>query len=59
VFTNRLITEGSWNESEDANNMWKEMTTHIRKATIEVFGITRENKREPKDTWWWNDDILK
>jgi hypothetical protein len=24
-----------------------------------VFGVNRENKREPKDTWWWNDDVQK
>jgi hypothetical protein len=39
--------------------MWKKMTTHIRKVAIEVFGVTRENKREPKDTWWWNDEVQK
>jgi dipeptidase len=37
--------------------MWKEMATHIRNVAIEVFGATRGNKREPKDTWWWNDDV--
>jgi Zn ribbon nucleic-acid-binding protein len=26
-------------------------------VAIEVFGVTIENKREPKDTWWWNDDV--
>jgi hypothetical protein len=57
VFKNRVIAEGSWNECEDADNMWKEMTTHIRKVAIEVFGVTRGNKREPRDTWWWNDDV--
>jgi hypothetical protein len=57
VFKNRIIAEGSWNEGEDADNMWKEVTTHIRKVAIEVFGLTRGNKREPKDTWWWNDDV--
>jgi hypothetical protein len=51
VFNNRVITEGSWNEGEDTDNMWKKMTTHIRKVAIEVFGVTRGNKREPKDTW--------
>jgi hypothetical protein len=59
VFKNKVIAEGSWNESEDADNMWKKMTTHIRKVTIEVFGVTRGNKREPKDTWWWNDEVQK
>jgi hypothetical protein len=57
VFKNRVIAEGSWNESEDVNNIWKEMTTHIRKVAIEVFGVTRGNKCKPKDTWWWNDDV--
>jgi hypothetical protein len=59
VFKNRVIAEGSWNEGEDADNMWKKMTTHIRKVAIEVFGVTRGNKREPKDTWWWNDEVQK
>jgi hypothetical protein len=56
VFKNSVIEEGLWNEG-DVNNMWKEMTTHIRKVAIEVFGVTRGNKRELKDTWWWNDDV--
>jgi hypothetical protein len=28
---NRVIAEGPWDESEDVDNMWKEITTHIRK----------------------------
>jgi hypothetical protein len=35
------------------------MATHIQKVAIEVFGVTRGNKCEPKDTWWWNDDVQK
>jgi hypothetical protein len=49
VFKNKIIAEGPLNEGEDADNMWKKMTTHIRKVTIEVFGVDRENKYEPKD----------
>jgi hypothetical protein len=59
VFKNRVVAEGSWNESEDTDNMWKKMATHIRKVAIEVFGVTRGNTREPKDTWWWNDEVQK
>jgi hypothetical protein len=33
------------------------MTTHIGKVTIKVFRVTRGNKREPKETWWWNDGV--
>jgi hypothetical protein len=57
VFKNRVIVEGSWNEGDDTDNMWKKMTTHIQNVAIEVFGVTRGNKREPKDTWWWNDEV--
>jgi hypothetical protein len=39
--------------------MWKKIATHIQKVTIEVFGVTRGNKHEPKDTWWWNDEVQK
>jgi hypothetical protein len=39
--------------------MWKKMATHIRNVAIEVFGVTRGNKRELKDTWWWNDEVQK
>jgi Zn ribbon nucleic-acid-binding protein len=39
--------------------MWKEMMTHIWKVAIEVFGVIRVNKREPKDSWWWNDDVYE
>jgi hypothetical protein len=56
---NRVIAERSWNKSKNADNMWKEMTTHIRKVAIEVFGVTRGYKHKPKDTWWWNDDVQK
>ena len=35
------------------------MATHIRKVAIEVFGVTKGNKREPKNIWWWNDNVQK
>jgi hypothetical protein len=52
VFKNKVIAEGPWNEGDDVDNMWKEITTQIRKVIIEVLRITRENKCQPKDTWW-------
>jgi hypothetical protein len=45
------------NTGEDVNSMWDEISTHIRNVTIEVFGVIRENKREPKNTWWCNDNV--
>jgi hypothetical protein len=49
VFKKRVIAERPWNEDDDADSMWKEMTTHIWKMAIEVFGVTRKNKCEPKN----------
>ncbi|KAJ1698835.1 hypothetical protein LUZ63_007347 [Rhynchospora breviuscula] len=43
---------------EEANNMWKEMTTSVQKDSYRS-GVTRESNREPKDTWWWNDEVQK
>jgi hypothetical protein len=51
VFKDRLIAERVWNISEDADSMWKKMATRIRNVVVEV-GVTKGNKREPKDTWW-------
>jgi hypothetical protein len=35
------------------------MVTRIWKLTIDVFGVTGGNKREPKNTLWWNEDVQK
>jgi hypothetical protein len=59
VFKDKVIVKVLCKESENVDTLWKEMTTHIRRVAIEVFGVTRENKREPKNTWWRNDDIQK
>jgi hypothetical protein len=24
-----------------------------------VFGVTKRNSGEPKDTWWWTEDVQK
>lgn len=59
-FKDKMLREGLWNdECGDANNMWEKMATHIRNVAVEVFGVTRGSKREPKDTWWWNEEVQK
>uniref|UniRef100_A0A0A9DFK6 Uncharacterized protein n=1 Tax=Arundo donax TaxID=35708 RepID=A0A0A9DFK6_ARUDO len=39
--------------------MWINMSACIRKMALEVFGVTKGSGREPKDTWWWNEDVQK
>ena len=31
----------------------------IRKIASEEFGLSQGNRREVKDTWWWNEDVQK
>jgi hypothetical protein len=33
------------------------MSTCIRKVVSEKFGVTKEGKRETKETWWWNEKV--
>jgi hypothetical protein len=49
--------EGAW--PEKAKNMWVKMATCIRKVASEVFRITKGSRGEPKDTWWWTEDVQK
>jgi hypothetical protein len=58
-FKERVFVEGAWSEEEDANNMWVKMATCIRKVASEVFGVTKGSRGEPKDTWWWTEDVQK
>ena len=59
VFKRRVIEGGPWGGEDDANNMWKKMATCIRKVASEVFGVTKGNGCEPRDTWWWNEGVQK
>ncbi|PWZ16946.1 Craniofacial development protein 2 [Zea mays] len=56
VFRERVFGEDTWSE-EDANNMLVKMATCIRKMASELFGVTKGSTGEPKDTWWWTEDI--
>jgi hypothetical protein len=37
--------------------MWMKMSTYIRKLASEEFRVTKEGKRETKETWWWNEKV--
>ena len=50
TFKERMLREGSWEEGEDANDMWLKMATCVRKVASKVFGVSRGGKQEGKDT---------
>ncbi|PWZ32665.1 Protein translocase subunit SECA1, chloroplastic [Zea mays] len=58
VFKEIFFVEGAWSK-EDANNMWVKITTYIRKVASEVLGVTKGSIGEPKDTWWWTENVQK
>jgi phage terminase small subunit len=39
--------------------MWMKMSTCIRKVASEEFGVTKRDKHETKETWWWNEKVQK
>jgi hypothetical protein len=57
AFKERVIKEVPWEKECDADNMWMKMATCIRKVASDEFGVSRESRREAKDTWWWNDEV--
>ena len=57
TFKERMLGEGSWEEGEDADDMWLKMARCVRKVALEVLGVSRGGKQEGKDTWWWNDEV--
>ena len=59
IFKEKITEEGPWNDDGDANNIWKEMATCVRKVASEVLGVTKERRCDSKDTWWWNEDVQK
>ncbi|PWZ33556.1 Craniofacial development protein 2 [Zea mays] len=59
TFKERVIEEGPWAEEGDSNIMWRKMVMCIRKIASEEFELSQGNRREVKDTWWWNEDVQK
>jgi hypothetical protein len=57
MFKERVLKEGPRHEGEDANSMWMQMSTCIRKVASEEFGVTKGGNRETKETWWWNEKV--
>ncbi|XP_070008445.1 uncharacterized protein [Nicotiana sylvestris] len=50
----RLSSMGAWRSSGDANTMWSMTTYSIRKAALEVLGISSGRTGGHKGDWWWN-----
>jgi hypothetical protein len=59
TFKERALNKGAWHEGGYANSMWMKVATCIRKVASEEFGVTKESKREAKETWWWNEKVQK
>jgi hypothetical protein len=59
MFKERVLKKCPWHEGGDANSMWMRMTTCIRKMASEEFRVTKGDKHEAKEIWWWNEKVQK
>jgi hypothetical protein len=59
MFKETVLKEGPWHEGKDANSMWMKMPTCIKKVASEEFRVTKGGKRETKETWWCNEEVLE
>jgi hypothetical protein len=57
TFKEIVLKEDPLHDGGDANSMWMGMATCIRKVASEEFKVTKEGKREAKETWWWNEKV--
>ena len=48
TFKERILGEGSWEEEEDADDMWLKMATCVQKVASEALGVSREANRKGK-----------
>jgi hypothetical protein len=37
--------------------MWMKMSTYIKKVAGKEFRVTKGDKCETKETWWWNEKV--
>jgi len=56
-FKDRLTVEGPWDVVGDANRMWEDMSSVIRKVAKEICGESRGGRLDSRETWWWNDEV--
>jgi hypothetical protein len=49
MFKERVLKEVPWHEGGDANSMWMNMSTCIRKVASEEFRVSKGGKRETKE----------
>ena len=39
--------------------MWLKIAACVRRVASEVFGVSKGDKQEAKDTWWRNDEVQR
>ena len=57
VFIRKVIGTGMWNMEENLNEMWEKVAEGVKKVAKEVVGVSRGNKPQDKQTWWWAEEV--
>lgn len=57
MFKQKWLEEGNWELPGNANSMWDDMATKIRKIAKTVLGESRGFGPRDKESWWWNETV--
>ena len=41
----------------EVDKIWQEFKQTSRKASELVLGRTKSGRKEPKESWWWNEEV--
>ncbi|KAK9127965.1 hypothetical protein Syun_016762 [Stephania yunnanensis] len=58
-FREKLLKENVWNLDLDANTLWLEISSCIRRVGSNILGISKGLGPPKKETWWWNEDVQR
>ena len=59
TLSSKISLLGFPSQSEDANEMWVNMTKTIRKVGKETLGVSSGKPKVFKESWWWNEEVVK
>ncbi|WP_161412680.1 hypothetical protein, partial [Klebsiella pneumoniae] len=57
IFKNKMLDHKIWIMHEEANIMWENVASAIKKIAKDVLGESKGKASNNKNSWWWNQDV--
>ena len=56
----KLLEEVDWDFDGDVEDMWKMVSTEIKRCCEKVLGVYKQGTRYmEKETWWWDEEVAR